>query len=183
MGLIAPGDTGTVVPVNGPLPAGVLGEVRLHQCIYRERPDVGAVVRSMPASLMALSAARRVPRPLHGPGSYFGAQGAALWDDPQLIRDDTRAQAVTDTLGERAAVVMRGNGVVVVGASLLEAVVRTWYLEDAARLELSLLAAGLGDQAAVMSAEECAQRATTQGGILERMGQFLCAGDPEGSLG
>ena len=48
MGLINPGDPGTVVPVDGELPQGVLGEVRIHQQIYKNRPEVGGVVRSMP---------------------------------------------------------------------------------------------------------------------------------------
>ncbi|MFD2378289.1 class II aldolase/adducin family protein [Ottowia pentelensis] len=64
MGLIAPGEAGTVVHVHGPLPDGVLGEVRVHQQVYRRRPDVGAVVRSMPPRLMALGTARRVPSPV-----------------------------------------------------------------------------------------------------------------------
>ena len=37
MGIIAAGEAGTVVPVDGPLPQGVLGEVRIHQAIYRRR--------------------------------------------------------------------------------------------------------------------------------------------------
>jgi HCOMODA/2-hydroxy-3-carboxy-muconic semialdehyde decarboxylase len=38
----------SVVRYPRPLPAGVLGEVRLHQQIYRRRPEVGGIVRSMP---------------------------------------------------------------------------------------------------------------------------------------
>ena len=41
------------------------------------------------------------------------------------------------------AIVMRGNGAVAVGASLEEAVVMAWYLEDAARVELAVLGAGV----------------------------------------
>ena len=38
------------VPVYGPLPEGLLGEVRLHQQIYRRRSDAGGVVRCEIAS-------------------------------------------------------------------------------------------------------------------------------------
>lgn len=48
MGSIKTGDAGIVTPVNGPLPEGVLGEVRIHQQIYRRRPDVGGICRVMP---------------------------------------------------------------------------------------------------------------------------------------
>ena len=178
MGLIRPGDEGQVVPVHGPLPEGVLGEVRIHQQIYARRPDVQAVARTMPPALMAMGTARRTPRPRHGFGSYFGA-GAALWDDPQLLRDDAAAASLAQTLGDGAAVVMRGNGTVVAAASLIQAVVLTWYLEDAARLELAVLAAGLEATGATLDERECQQRATGAGLIFERMWDHLTAGDPE----
>jgi HCOMODA/2-hydroxy-3-carboxy-muconic semialdehyde decarboxylase len=46
MGMIAAGEPGTVVSVEGPLPEGVLGEVRIHQQVYRRRPDVGGIART-----------------------------------------------------------------------------------------------------------------------------------------
>lgn len=178
MGLIAPGEPGTVVPVQGPLPEGVLGEVRIHQQIYRRRPEVRAVVRSMPRSVMTLGTARRVPMPRHGFGAYFGA-GVGLWDDPQLVRQEPGAVGVAEALGPLAAVVMRGNGAVVVAESLMKAVGLTWYLEDAARLELEVRAAGLAEESVVLSPEACAARATDSGLIFERMWDHLTAGDPE----
>lgn len=178
MGLIGAGEPGTVVPVNGPLPEGVLGEVRIHQQVYQRRPEIGAVVRSMPRHIMTLGTAQRVPRPRHGFGSYF-ASGITLWDDPQLLRGDEGASALAEQLGQRHALVMRGNGAVVAADSLMRAVVLTWYLEDAARLEMEVLAAGLEKESVVLSESECAQRATSAGLIFERMWQYLTAGDPE----
>ena len=178
MGLIAPGEPGTVVPVDGPLPEGVLGEVRIHQQIYRRRPEVQAVVRAMPRSVMTLGTARRVPQPRHGFGSYF-AEGIALWDDPQLLRDDAAAAALAETLGPRSALVMRGNGAIVASTSLVKAVGLSWYLEDAARLELDLRAAGLEAESVVLDGDTCARRATDAGRIFERMWDYLTAGDPE----
>jgi len=178
MGLIGSGEPGTVVPVTGALPAGVLGEVRLHQQIYGRHAHVHAVTRTMPPLLMALGTARRTPGARHGMGAYFGA-GAALWDDPQLVRDDERAAAVIDAMGSANAIVMRGNGVLVASDSLAKAVVLTWYLEDAARIELAVLAAGLQDESVVLDVVERERRATDAGGIFERMWEYLAAGDPE----
>jgi HCOMODA/2-hydroxy-3-carboxy-muconic semialdehyde decarboxylase len=181
MALIAPGEPGSIVPIDGPLPAGVLGEVRLHQQIYRRRPQVHAVARTMPPCLMALGTARRTPRPRHGLGAYFG-KGAALWDDPQLVRDDALAAAVIDAMGDAQAVVMRGNGAVVAAESLERVLALTWYLEDAARLELAVLGAGLEEASAVLTPAECERRATSAGGIFERMWDYLSFGDPEVQL-
>lgn len=178
MGLIGVGEAGTVVRVDGALPEGVLGEVRLHQTIYRRRPEIGAVARTMPPKTLSLSTLRRTPRALHGPGTYF-APGVPLWDDPQLIRADAQADAVIATMSSNAAVVMRGNGAVVAADTLEATVALTWYLEDAARVDLDVLALEATHPAAVLALDECRARATRSGRIIERMWEYLSAGDPE----
>jgi HCOMODA/2-hydroxy-3-carboxy-muconic semialdehyde decarboxylase len=175
MGLVTADDQPVTVPVRGPLPPGALGEVRLHQQIYRRRADVHGIVRYQSPRIMSLSTLGRTPLPRHGFGSYFAPQ-APLWSDTRLIRDDDRAAAAADTLGSARAIVLRGNGAVAVGGSLQEACVMAWYLEDAARIELDVLATGL--PGLVLDAEEAAARATTEGLIIERMWEWLTAGDP-----
>jgi HCOMODA/2-hydroxy-3-carboxy-muconic semialdehyde decarboxylase len=177
MGLIRD-EAGIVVPIEGPLPEGVLGEVRIHQQIYRRRPEVGGVVRSMPPATMTLSAAGVTPRVRHGMGCYF-SPGVPLWDDIQLVRSDGQAAAVAALLRDGPAIVMRGNGLVTAAASLEKAVVLTWYLEDAARIERDLRSAGLADPAGEIGPDEARRRATDAGRIFERMWDYLCAGDPE----
>lgn len=178
MGLIAPADACTAVSLDGPLPDGVLGEVRIHREIYRLRPDVGGIVRFMSPKAMSLGALGLVPRPRHGFGSYFYPE-PALWDDPQLLRSDEQAKALAITLGKNAGILMRGNGVVTAGASLEEAVVLAWYLEDAARIELDALTACRADAGPYLSKDEAGARATWDGRIRERMCDYLTAGDPE----
>ncbi|MEN2987733.1 class II aldolase/adducin family protein [Tistrella sp. BH-R2-4] len=178
MGLVRPGEACTTVPVTGALPAGVLGEVRLHQRIYQARPQAGGVVRFMSPNMMALAALGRVPRMRHGFATYF-APGVGLWDDVQLVRDDDKAAGVIAAMGESAGVLMRGNGAVVAGASLEEAVGLAWYLEDVCRVELAALSAGLADTAPVIGPEAAAARATRAGLIFERMWDHLTDGDPE----
>ncbi len=178
MGMIAPGENGTIVSIDGPLPDGVLGEVRTHQTIYARRPDVGGITRTFGPNVIALSALRATPSPRHGFGAYF-SPAPPLWDDPQLIRNDEAAAALAQQLGDARAIVMRGNGAIAVGASLEEAVVHAWYLEDAARVELAVRSAGNPDTAPVLSLEECAKRAVSAGGIYERMWAYLTRADPE----
>jgi HCOMODA/2-hydroxy-3-carboxy-muconic semialdehyde decarboxylase len=178
MGQIAPGAPGSVVGLDGDLPDGVIGEVRIHREIYRRCPDVQGVARSMPPKIMSLSTLRLTPRPRHGFGSYFHP-GIPLWDDPLLVRDDRVAERLAEQMGECMAIVMRGNGLITVGASIEEAVVRAWYAEDAARVELDVLSAGGAGNPALFSAEEARIRATWSGRILERMWDYLTFGDPE----
>jgi HCOMODA/2-hydroxy-3-carboxy-muconic semialdehyde decarboxylase len=178
MGLIAAGETGTIVPIDGPLPDGVLGEVRTHQQIYRRRTDVHGITRTFGPNVMALSALRATPKPRHGFGAYFAPQ-PPLWDDPQLLRSDEQAAALAEQLAGARAIVMRGNGAITVAESLEAATVLAWYLEDAARVELAVRAAGQGDSAPVYSLVESEKRAVTAGGIYERMWAYMTHGDPE----
>lgn len=173
LGLVTDHDSCMDVRLDAPLPEGVLGEVRIHREIYRARPDVNAVVRCMPPKIMSLGAMRRVPRARHGFGSYF-YPAPAYWDDPQLLRDDEQALRLAAALGEHRAIVMRGNGAVIVGESLQAAVVLSWYLEDAARVELDCLTTGQGESG-LLTENEARQRATWSGRILERMWEYLTA--------
>lgn len=178
MGLIAPGTPGTVVSLDSGLPAGVLGEVRIHREIYRRRPEIQSVTRTMPPKIMSLSTLRLTPRARHGFGSYF-YPAIPLWDSPLLIRDDATSQQLAARIEDGFAIVMRGNGLITAGASTEEAVVRAWYAEDAARVELDVLSAGATGDPAFFSAEEAAVRPVWSGRILERMWDYLTAGDPE----
>ncbi len=178
MGQIAPGTPGTVVPLRGPLPEGVLGEVRIHRAIYRRRPEVSGVARTMPPKIMSLSTLRLTPQARHGFGSYF-YPGIPLWDDPLLIREDAVAERLVDRMGPGTAIVMRANGLITAGACVEEAVVRAWYAEDAARVELDCLHAGDAGAPALLDAEQAAIRSTWSGRILERMWDFLTFNDTE----
>ncbi|MCI5074835.1 class II aldolase/adducin family protein [Oricola sp.] len=177
MGLTEPGAACVEVPVEGPLPDGVLGEVRLHQRIYASRPDAGGVTRFMGPNAMALCALGVVPAMRHGFGAYFAPE-VGYWSDPQLVRDDARADGAIAAMGPGAGLLMRGNGAVTAGASLREATVLAWYLEDMCRVELAARSAGLAD-APALTAADAEARATRAGLIIERMWDHLTAGDPE----
>jgi HCOMODA/2-hydroxy-3-carboxy-muconic semialdehyde decarboxylase len=171
MGLIRD-HPGVVVPVRGGLPSGVLGEVRAHQAIYDRRGDVTAICRIMPPTLMALSTQSLVPSARHGLGAYF-SPGPVLWDDPRLLRDDRIAAAVAVQLSEHNAIVLRANGAIVVADGLEKAVVLSWFLEDAARIERDVRVMGLPPQSGCLSTDEIAARQVFAGHVVERMWAWL----------
>lgn len=178
MPTVRPGEPGTVVPIHGALPSGVLGEVRVHQQIYRRRQDIRAVCRVLPPHLMALSAMGMVPQVRHGFAAYF-FPAPPLWDDPSLLRDEEKAAGVAETLGPHPAIVLRGNGAVVVGEDMKRAVTLACYLEDAARIELAVLACGQAAASPRLSVDQAARRATWDGLPAERMWDLLTDGDSE----
>ncbi|WP_324742406.1 class II aldolase/adducin family protein [Tsuneonella sp. CC-YZS046] len=162
---------GTVCPVDGQLPEGVLGEVRIHQRIYARRAEIGAVCRIMPPALMALSTQGVVPRPRHGIGAYFDR--LPLWPDPRLLRDDAAADALVEMLGDAPAIVMRGNGAVVAAETMPKATTLAWFLEDAARVERDVRAMGFAPESGLLDAGETAARQVWAGQVAERMWDWL----------
>jgi len=178
MGLITPKDEGTVVPIEGPLPDGVLGEVRCHQQIYMRRSDINGIARTFLRDVMTLSTFKRTPKPRIGFGSYF-APSPPLWDDPLLLRDNTMAAKLAETLDNARAIVMRGNGCILTGNTVEEAIVMAFYLEEAAKTELAVMATGKEESSIIYSNEEANARAVSSGQIFERMWDYLTADDPE----
>jgi HCOMODA/2-hydroxy-3-carboxy-muconic semialdehyde decarboxylase len=179
MGRIAIGEPGRVVHIDRPLPDDVLGEVRIHQQVYRQRPEIGGVCRVMPPATMALSTLRIVPRPRHGVGAFV--DDCRFWDDPRLLRDDGLAAQLVAEMGDAPVLVMRANGAVTVGASLEIAAGLAWCLEDAARVEQAVrsMATPEAAQAALLAPEEVGQRQVSSGRVFERLWDYLVADDPE----
>jgi HCOMODA/2-hydroxy-3-carboxy-muconic semialdehyde decarboxylase len=178
MGTIKPDDPGSVVSIERPLPEGVLGEVRMHQQVYKRRSDAKAICRFISPNVVALAALGLTPRARHGQGAHFYPQ-VPFWTDPALIRNDPAAAGVAEIMGKAPAVVVSVNGAVTAGETPAQAVTLAWFLEDAARVELAALSAGLADKAPRMTEEQAKNRATWQGRIAERMWEYLTAGDPE----
>jgi len=178
MGLIEQGEDGDVVPIDGPLPANVLGEVRCHQRIYAARPDVNGVCRVFPRNVLTLSTFQETPKARIGFGAYFHPQ-PPLWNDPLLIRSEEQAIAFAEQLGDARAIVMRGNGAVCVAPSVEESIVMAFYLEESAGTELAVMAAGDTRNSACFTDEQAAVRATGSGRIYERLWEYMTACDPE----
>ena len=178
MGTIKPGEPGTVVAADAPLPEGVLGEVRMHQQIYKRRGEIRAICRFISTNVVTLAALGLTPKARHGQGAHFYPQ-VPFWPDPGLIRNDPAAIGVAETMGKAPAVVVSVNGAVTGAETPQQAVALAVFLEDAAKVELAALCAGLADKAPRMSEEQARNRATWQGRIAERMWDYLTVNDPE----
>jgi len=178
MGIIRPGEPGTVVSTGAPLPEGVHGEVRMHQQIYKRRSDAQAIARFFSPNVVTLAALGLAPRARHGQGAYFYPE-VPFWTDPGLVRNDPAAVGVAETMGKASAVVVSVNGAVTAGETVAQALALAVFLEDAARVELAALNAGWADKAPRLTEAQALNRATWQGRIAERMWEYLTEGDPE----
>lgn len=178
MGLLTPQNSGTVVSVHGPLPDGVLGEVRIHQQVYKRRAEVNGICRFFPPHVMALAAMKLTPSARHGFSSYFYPH-VPQWEHTALVRNEAAAEGVVNTLGDAPAVVVSVNGAVTVADSIQKALVLAWFLEDAGRVENAVQAAGHANISIFNTPQEAQERATWNGGIVERMWDYLTHDDIE----
>jgi L-fuculose-phosphate aldolase len=116
-------------------------EFHIHRAIFNRRPDVGAIVHAHPQFVVALSIAGHALEPVTIDGGFLGGPAPTL-DDARHISSPERGERLADALGDHSAVVMRGHGMVVVGRSVEEAVVRIILAADNAHTQYLGLALG-----------------------------------------
>ena len=117
----------------------------IHGEIYRVRPDVNSVVHTHAPLVVLMGVCGEPLMPIYHMTGFIGT-GVPVFDirktsgmTDMLISDPTRGRALGQTLGTKAAVLMRGHGGVTVGSSLSQAVGRSVYLKINAELQLQVL--------------------------------------------
>jgi HCOMODA/2-hydroxy-3-carboxy-muconic semialdehyde decarboxylase len=120
----------------------------IHAEIYRRRPDVRAVVHNHAPSLIPFGVTGVALRPVYHMAAFIG-NGVPVFDirktfgmTDMLVSDTAKGRALAETLGDKTCVLMRGHGVVVVGASIPYAVGRSVYLDMNARIQTQAMALG-----------------------------------------
>jgi L-fuculose-phosphate aldolase len=117
-------------------------EVYIHSEVYKARPDVACVLHTHPPYAVALSASATPLKGLSQPGALFrGSLG--LYDDTiNLIRTPEMGARVAQALGSGRAVLLKNHGIVVGGPSIEEVVISALMLENAAKIQMIVQAAG-----------------------------------------
>jgi len=140
-------------PDGAPTKAGspaVYLERFIHSEIYRTRPDVVSVVHSHSPAVVPFSVVSGTKlRPICHMCGFLGAaapvfeiRDVAGPGSDLLIRDSRLGAALAQSLGQSAAVLMRGHGSTVVGGTLRQAVFRAVYTEVGARLQSEAMRLG-----------------------------------------
>jgi ribulose-5-phosphate 4-epimerase/fuculose-1-phosphate aldolase len=130
----------------------------LHGAIYRARPDVMAIAHGHSPSVIPFGLVTTPMRATYHNAAFL-AEGVPVFDIRDrfgatdiVINSAERGAALAEALGDKAVVLLRAHGVVVVGPSLQAAVFRAVFTEISARVQLH--AAVLGGPIASLDAEE-----------------------------
>src|SRR5215475_7499707 len=130
----------------------------IHAEIYRARADVRAVVHNHAASLIPFGVTNVPLRPMYHMASFIG-NGVPVFDirkssgiTDMLVSDSKKGHALAEVLGDKAAVLMRGHGVAVVGSTIPIAVGRSIYLDLNAKVQAQAI--GLGGNITYLDPQE-----------------------------
>lgn len=136
-GRVADDPTGSYAPPS---------ELPIHTSVLTARPDVTCVVHAHPPDVVVASIARLPLLPLIGayniPATRLAHDGIPVHGRSVLISTPVLAAEMVASLGDAAALVLTGHGVVTTGTSVPEAVLRALHVDTLARLTLGVHAAG-----------------------------------------
>jgi ribulose-5-phosphate 4-epimerase/fuculose-1-phosphate aldolase len=144
----------------------------LHGEIYRQRPDVMAIVHSHSDAVIPFGVTKSALKPIYHMASFLWS-GVPVFEirrtrseNDLLIRDPELGRDLAKSLGKCNCVLMRGHGMTVVGDSLPEVVFRAVYTQTNARLQT--LAGQLQGPIEFLSEEEGRRATATNRGTVER---------------
>jgi HCOMODA/2-hydroxy-3-carboxy-muconic semialdehyde decarboxylase len=114
----------------------------IHCEIYRNRPEVMAIVHSHSAEVIPFSITGVPLRPISQTTAFLGVEGTPIFEIREaggnntdlLIKTQPLGVALAKKLGKANAILMRGHGDTVVGGSVAEAVFRAVYTAICAKL-------------------------------------------------
>ncbi|MDP9888689.1 class II aldolase/adducin family protein [Pseudarthrobacter enclensis] len=121
-------------------------ELPIHAEVLAARPDVQAVVHAHAPAVIAADLAGVELRAAVGayniPAMRMAAEGIPTYPRSLLINTTELGQEVASSLGGAPALVLRGHGIVTVGATVEQAVVRALNVEILARMLVAANALG-----------------------------------------
>jgi ribulose-5-phosphate 4-epimerase/fuculose-1-phosphate aldolase len=134
-------------PVNPKGPASVR-ERFIHGAIYKARPNVKSVVHSHMPSVLPFTDVTTPLRPMYHMAAFL-VPGVPLFEIRNvqghvgmLVDDNTSADALAKTLGDKTVALMRGHGAAIVGLSIPDAVSNAIFLDVNARVQSQAVALG-----------------------------------------
>ncbi|HUF81131.1 MAG TPA: class II aldolase/adducin family protein, partial [Burkholderiales bacterium] len=145
----------------------------IHSEIYRQRPDVMAIVHSHSPALIPFGITGTSLKPVFHMSGFLGSAtpifeireaGGPATD--MLISNRQLGAALAKSLGPAPFALMRGHGAVAVGASLKQTVYRAIYAEVNARLQAEAMR--LGPNVTYLNDQEAVNAARTNDTVVDR---------------
>ncbi len=128
--------------VDGPARSTQCSEVKIHSCIYRERPDVHSVVHVHPRHVVLMTVLGQPILPMCQEGApMVQKQPHPLYPHTKIVWSEEEGSEMVHCLGDHKFVLMQGHGATMTGKTLQDAVTSMQLLEEQARMNYQALAA------------------------------------------
>jgi L-fuculose-phosphate aldolase len=114
---------------------------RFHIWIYRNRPDVKAIVHTHAPNASALACTGSSLKTIHMDSAMLHGT-AHLTEWPGVPVADDEGRIISAALGEAKTILLANHGLLAAGASVEEATYLAVFFERAARMQLAAMAAG-----------------------------------------
>ena len=115
--------------------------VRFHVWIYRQRPDVQAIMHTHAPYASALAATGHPLKTIHMDTAMLHGT-AYLPDWPGVPVADDEGRVISGALGAAKSILLANHGLLTAGSSVEEAAYLAVFFERAARMQLRAMAAG-----------------------------------------
>ena len=119
-------------------------EAPIHLEAFRRHDAIRSVVHAHPPAVVVAGLADVPLPPMFGsydiPAARLAAGGIPVYPRSVLIRDAHTAAEMLGVMGERPVCVLRGHGIVTVGSSVGEAVLRAMAVDRLSRIALQIVA-------------------------------------------
>ncbi|MDZ4245660.1 MAG: class II aldolase/adducin family protein, partial [Dehalococcoidia bacterium] len=142
--------TGKKLGGNGTVPL----EVVLHSVLHKTREDAVCVAHVHPYYSMALAIAGIPFSPVTLQGAPLG-DGVPVYEKSEILVNEEHGKKLLGAVGSAKAILLRGHGVITVGASIEETTYLTIYLEENCKYLLEAAKAG---KAVPLTREEIKER-------------------------
>jgi ribulose-5-phosphate 4-epimerase/fuculose-1-phosphate aldolase len=120
--------------VDGPPGIIQCGEVQIHACIYKVRPEVQSIVHVHPKFTVIMSILQSRLRPMAQEGIKVVQAPLPVYPHTKVVMSQQEGEELARYLGDGDAVLMLGHGAVTVGRTLEESVTRMIHLEHQAEM-------------------------------------------------
>jgi ribulose-5-phosphate 4-epimerase/fuculose-1-phosphate aldolase len=130
--------------LDGPPYSLQCSEVKIHSCIYNNRPDVLSVVHVHPDYVVLMSVLDNGIKPMAQEGIGLVTRPMPVYPHTKIITSEEEGQEVSRLLGDGEVCMLLGHGAVTASTSgVQEAVMAMLHLEHQARLNyMAMCAAG-----------------------------------------
>ena len=160
--------------LDGPPYSSQCGEVKIHSCIFKARPDVVSVTHVHPDYTVLMTVLGQDIRPMAQEGARLVTQDFPMLRQTKIISTEEEGRQVAELLGDGEVMLLLGHGAVTASTRSVEgSVMAMAHLEHQARLNyLAICAAGFEHPSIPLDLANAVNTGGTPPHIAARQAQF-----------